>query len=116
MHYAIVRNGPKRRKKPENFLADEENRQGYEQAYLLTEKVCKDASVQVPQVPSQVFIFSECLYCMEKISLKLFARLQTRDVNSMSPNPFMWRRQFFFLAEKKNKKSSVRVCGRAYSV
>lgn len=43
MHYAIVRNGPKRRKKPENFLADEENRQGYEQAYLLTEKVCSNS-------------------------------------------------------------------------
>ena len=30
-------------KKPENFLADEENRQGYEQAYLLTEKVCSNS-------------------------------------------------------------------------
>ena len=29
-------------KKPETFLADKENRQGYVQAYLLTEKICSN--------------------------------------------------------------------------
>ena len=28
--------------KPETFLADKENRQGYVQAYLLTEKICSN--------------------------------------------------------------------------
>ena len=36
--------------------------------------------------------------------LELFARLQTRDINDMSPNPFTWRWKFFLLAEKKKKK------------
>ena len=35
---------------------------------------------------------------------ELFARLQTRDINGMSPNPFTWRWQFFLLAEKKTKR------------
>ena len=33
-----------------------------------------------------------------------FARLQTRDINGMSPNPFTWRWQFFLLVEKKKKR------------
>ena len=32
---------------------------------------------------------SSLLY--EKKNLELFARLQTRDINGMSPNPFTWR-------------------------
>ena len=49
--------------------------------------------------------------------LELFARLQTRDISDMPPNPFTWRWQFFLLAEKnKHKISSVRVCGRGFFV
>ena len=35
---------------------------------------------------------------------ELFARLQTRDINGMSPNPFTWRWQFFLLVEKKSRR------------
>ena len=35
--------------------------------------------------------------------LELFARLQTRDINGMSPNPSTWRWQFFLLVEKKEE-------------
>lgn len=38
---------------------------------------------------------------MENIFLKLFAWLQSRDINGMSPNPFTWRWQVFFLAKEK---------------
>ena len=38
---------------------------------------------------------------MKKSFLEFFARLQSRDINDMSPNPFTWRLQFFLLAEKK---------------
>ena len=41
---------------------------------------------------------------MKNTFLELFARLHTRDINGMSPNPF------FLLVEKKKKISSVRVC------
>ena len=34
--------------------------------------------------------FTQAAYCMEKIFLELFARLQSRDINGMSPNPFTW--------------------------
>ena len=57
-----------------------------------------DTSVEVLQVPSQVFFFSEFLfffpqvvYCMENTFFRLSARSQTRDINGMSLNPFTWR-------------------------
>ena len=40
----------------------------------------------------------------EKYFLELFARLHTRDINGMSPNPFTWRWQFFLLVEKKSRR------------
>ena len=33
---------PSTTEKPKTFLADKENRQGYVQAYLLTEKICSN--------------------------------------------------------------------------
>ena len=91
--------------KPETFLADKENRQGYIQAYLLTEKICSNKfpltyvknEIQVCKchkspckfsILVNVFYFTQVVYCMETIFFKLFARWQTRD---MSPNPFTWR-------------------------
>ena len=38
-----------------------------------------------------------------KSFLELFARLQTIDINGMSPNPITWRWKFFLLAEKKEQ-------------
>ena len=40
----------------------------------------------------------------EKEFLELLARLQTRDINGLSPNPFTWRWQFFLLVEKKSRR------------
>ena len=41
------------------------------------------------------------LYMLFRYFLQLFARLQTLDINGMSPNPITWRWKFFLLAEKK---------------
>ena len=35
--------------------------------------------------------FTQVAYCIKKSFLELFARLQTKDINGMSPNPFSWR-------------------------
>ena len=35
--------------------------------------------------------FTQVAYCMEKSVLVVFARLQTIDINGMSPNPITWR-------------------------
>ena len=43
---------------------------------------------------------SQVAYCMKKSFLELFARLQSRDINDMSLNPFTWRWQFYWLKKK----------------
>ena len=43
---------------------------------------------------------SQVAYCMRKSFLELFARLQSRDINDMSLNPFTWRWQFYWLKKK----------------
>ena len=60
-----------------------------------------------------VFYFTQGVYCVETIIFELLGPLQTRDINNVTKSAI---RIFFFLAEKKNKKSSVRVCGRAFFV
>ena len=35
--------------------------------------------------------FTHVAYCIKKSFLELFARLQTKDISDMSPNPFTWR-------------------------
>ena len=52
-----------------------------------------------------IFLYPSCLLYKNSF-LELFARLQTRDVNDMSPNPFSWWWQFFLLAEKKKQKKT----------
>ena len=70
----------------------------------------------VPSDEDLEWLYLSCLL-YEKSFLELFARLQTRDISDMLPNPFTWRWQFFLLAEKnKHKISSVRVCGRGFFV
>ena len=49
--------------------------------------------------------FNQVSYCMQNISLQLFTRLQSRDMNGMSPNPLTWRWQVFFLAKKKKTRN-----------
>ena len=69
----------------------------------------------VPSDEDLKWLYPSCLLYEE--FLQLFARLQTRDISDMPPNPFTWRWQFFLLAEKnKHKISSVRVCGRGFFV
>ena len=52
-----------------------------------------------------VFVFPQVVFIVWKIFVfKLLARLQTRDINGMSPNPFTWRWQLFFLAEKREQE------------
>ena len=49
--------------------------------------------------------FNQVSYCMQKIFLQLFTRLQSIDMNGMSPNPFTWRWQLFFLAKEKRTRN-----------
>ena len=49
--------------------------------------------------------FTQVSYCMQNIFLQLFARLQSRDINGMSPNPFTWRWQVFFLSKEKRTRN-----------
>ena len=48
--------------------------------------------------------FPQVVYCKENIFFKLLGRLQTRDINSRSPNRFTWRWQFLFLVTKKEQE------------
>ena len=46
---------------------------------------------------------------MKKSFLEFFARLQTRDINNMSPNPFHGDDSFsYWLKKKKKKKKNVK--------
>ena len=62
------------------------------------------------------FFFTLVVYCMEKTFFRLSARLQTRYMSGMSPNPFRCVDNFSARQNKKSKKSSVRVRGRVYLV
>ena len=68
----------------------------------------------MPQVPLQVFmlenvsLFSPSCLLKGKYFFKLLARLETRDINGRSPNPFTWRWQLFFLAKKKKEQEIFR--------
>ena len=63
-----------------------------------------------------LFFFTLVVYCMEKTFFRLSARLQTRYMSGMSPNPFRCVDNFSARQNKKNKKSAVRVRGRVYLV
>ena len=65
---------------------------------------------------SFLFFFTQVVYCMEKTFFRLSAQLQTRYMSGMSPNPFRCVDNLSARQNKKNKKSSVRVCGRVYLV
>ena len=90
--------------------------------YRLILMLCRDVFMfvvkqGVPRDEDLEWLYPSCLL-YGKIFLELFVRLQTRDINGISPNPFTWWWQFFLVARKKKKNmtSSVRVCGCAFFV
>ena len=51
-------------------------------------------------------VLPKLLNAWKRVFLELFARLQTRDISDMSPNPFTWWWQFFLLAESTRHLSA----------
>ena len=45
----------------------------------------------VPSDEDLGWLYPICLLYEKEFLLELFARLQSRDINDMSPNPFTWR-------------------------
>ena len=63
-----------------------------------------------------VFVFSPSCLLSWKYSFKLLARLQTRDINVGHQIRLRGDDNFSSWLKKKNKKSFLRICGRAYFV
>ena len=93
---------------------------------LVILKICyeSDISVEVLQVPLQVFIFSECLFFYYPSCL-LYGKDFFQAFRSIANKRYKWFVTkcvyvamiiFSFKQKKRNKKSSVRLCGRAYFV
>ena len=60
----------------------------------------------VPNDKDLEWLYPSCLL-YGKDFLKLFVRSQSRDINGMSPNSFMWRWQFLLLAGKNRIINSL---------